>query len=44
MVRKHLGISSVTVYHVLDPDGQLRHRSFRLSDAVEALMKDFANQ
>ena len=43
MVRKQLGISSVPVYYVLDPEGQLRHRSFRLSDAADALRKELAD-
>jgi len=35
--RQQLGISSVPIYFVIDPEGNLVHRSFRLADAVAAL-------
>ncbi len=42
IVRQQLGISSVPVYYVLDPQGRLIHRSFQLTDAVDALEKELA--
>ena len=37
IVRQQLGISSVPIYYVIDPQGKLIHRSFQLHDAVDAL-------
>ena len=42
IVRQQLGISSVPIYYVLDPQGKLIHRSFQLHDAVDALQKALA--
>ena len=44
MVRKKLGISSVPLYYVLDPEGKLVHRSFRWEDAVESLEEALATE
>ena len=43
LVRQQLGISSVPIYFVIDPEGNLVHRSFRLADAVAALDKALNN-
>jgi thiol-disulfide isomerase/thioredoxin len=37
LVRQQLGVSSVPICFVLDPEGKLVHRSFRLDEAVAAL-------
>lgn len=39
VVRQQLGISSVPVHYVLDPDGVVLHRAFQLDDAIS-----FVNQ
>ena len=37
VVRQQLGISSVPIYYVIDPEGRLVDRSFELAEAVAAL-------
>jgi hypothetical protein len=44
LVRQQLGISSVPIYYVLDPQGKLIHRSFRLKEAVELLEERLAEE
>jgi thiol-disulfide isomerase/thioredoxin len=44
LVRQQLGISSVPIYFVIDPQGNLVHRSFRQADAVAVLENALANE